>query len=147
LLLALFEEIVRSTAGQLRELIADEDDAVERLHLLVVEYYRICRPEPHGGSVVKALTPAIAEFAQQLLTSQPADAARAFAPIVALFDSVLADAAATGAVRADAAITGILLQTIMFNAFAATISRSPVRSDDNAADQLWDLILNGISAP
>ena len=144
LLLALFEESVRSAADRLRELIADEDDGVARLHRLVVEYYRMCRPAPNGSGAT-ALTPGMAEFAQQLLTAQPADAARAFTPLVTLFERALADAAATGAVRDDVAVTGVLLQTIMFNAFATTISRSQARADD-AAEQLWELILNGISS-
>src|SRR5436305_14461592 len=36
LLLALFEESVRSTAEQLRDTLADEDDALERLHRFTV---------------------------------------------------------------------------------------------------------------
>jgi AcrR family transcriptional regulator len=144
LLHALFEESVRSTADRLQELIADEDDAVARFHRLVVEYYRMCRPAPNG-SAAKPLTPAMAEFAQQLLTAQPADASRAFSPLVLLFERALADAAATGAVRGDVSVIGVLLQTIMFNAFATTIGRSQAQVDD-AAEQLWDLILNGISS-
>ncbi len=144
LLLALLEETVRSTADRLEALVAEEHDPVERLRLLVVEYYRVCRPVPSekGGN---ALTPAMAEFAQQLLTTQPHDATRAFIPMVALFERTLAEAAATGAVRDDVAITGVLLQAIMFNAFATTISRSKVRTTDDAAEQLWDLIFHGIA--
>ena len=44
LLLALFEESVRSTTDQLREKIELEQGALERLHCFVVEYYRLCRP-------------------------------------------------------------------------------------------------------
>src|SRR5580765_3738582 len=44
LLLALFEESVRSTADHLRALIADENDPLERLHRFATEYYLICRP-------------------------------------------------------------------------------------------------------
>ena len=144
LLLALFEEIVRSTADDLGARVADEADAVTRLHVLVVDYYEICRPVPRGQRGTKPLTPTIAEFAQYLLTAQPADAARAFAPLVTLFDRALDDAVATGAVRDDVTVTGVLLQAIMFNAFATTISRSHPRAGDDAAEQLWDLVVNGI---
>src|SRR3954464_14719853 len=48
LLLALFEEAVRSTAEHLRDKVAEEDDALERLHRFVVEYYRLCRPKAPG---------------------------------------------------------------------------------------------------
>ena len=47
LLLALFEESVRSTTEFLRTQIAEEKDALERLHRFVVEYYRLCRPGPN----------------------------------------------------------------------------------------------------
>ena len=44
LLLALFEESVRATAEHLRELVADETNADERLHRFAKEYYLLCRP-------------------------------------------------------------------------------------------------------
>src|SRR4051794_15650241 len=43
LLLALFEESVRTTAERLEESIASEDDPAGRLHRFATEYYRICR--------------------------------------------------------------------------------------------------------
>src|SRR6267143_1183685 len=58
LLLALFEEAVRSTAENLRDATAAEDDPLERLHRFAVEYYRACQPSPKGRSAKKAPTPA-----------------------------------------------------------------------------------------
>ena len=46
LLLALFEESVRSTAAQLEDVVADETDPIERLHRFALEYYKICHPSP-----------------------------------------------------------------------------------------------------
>src|SRR5205814_6616481 len=43
LLLAIFEESVRSTADFLAKQIAEEDEPLERVHRFVVEYYRVCR--------------------------------------------------------------------------------------------------------
>src|SRR5687767_3559395 len=77
LLLALFEESVRSTADQLRERLAAETDPLERLHRFVVEYYRMCRPSSpaKAKSSKKGVNPPVlAEFAQQLLTAQPTEA-------------------------------------------------------------------------
>src|ERR1700688_3795694 len=48
LLLALFEESVRSTAEFLRQRVAGEDDPLGRIHRFVVEYYRLCRPPLPG---------------------------------------------------------------------------------------------------
>src|SRR5204863_7418821 len=98
-----------------------------------------------SGRAAKALTPAIIDFAQDLLTSQPADASRAFVPLVTLFQRVLDEAVAAGAVRGDVDATGIVLQAIMFNAFAMTISGTHGRTADDA-EELWDVMLHGITA-
>jgi len=161
LLLALFEEQVRSTVDRLRQVIAREDDPLERLHSFVVAYYRLCRPtdrptddggDPPGESgTTETRRPrplGMAEFAQQLLTEHPKEAARVFSPLVALFEDVLQEATAAGAVRADlrtGPIVGIVLEVIMFNTFSSTIGGMPLRSDDgDSAEDLWNLILNGI---
>ena len=149
LLLALFEETVRSTAAQLRERIEDEKDPLERLHRFVTEYYAQCRPAPRGKGKKKASV-ALAEFAQQLMTAHPPEATRAFAPLVALFDEVLEDAVAAGAARGDLSrrgIAGVVLQAIMFNAFSTTIGGSaPPADDGDPAEELWELLLHGIGS-
>jgi len=151
LLLALFEESVRSTAAQLQEVIAKEEDPLERLHRFAVEYYRLCRPAPKGRGTRKSPNPAaMAEFAQQLLTAHPDEASRAFVPVVSLFEALLSDAEGAGVIRPDLnhrRMVGVVLQAIMFNAFASTISGSSSRSDnDDAAEALWDVLLHGIGA-
>jgi AcrR family transcriptional regulator len=151
LLLALFEESVRSTAELLRERIAEEDVPLERLHRFVVEYYRLCGPVSKGKAPKRNPTRALAEFAQQLLTTQPSEAARAFAPLVSLFDEVLADAADAGDVRAQVRsrrVAGVVLEAIMFNAFSTTIGGVPADSDSaDPAEELWELMLHGIASP
>ena len=152
LLLALFEESVRSTADHLREKVADEDDPRERLHRFVVEYYRMCRPAPKGKAAKKGPSPSpiLVDFAQQLLTAHPTEAARAFVPLVTLFREVLDDAAEAGVVRPELRqrpIAGTVLEVIMFNAFSSTIGGAPLPNDGaGAAEDLWDLIFNGIGA-
>jgi AcrR family transcriptional regulator len=149
LLLALFEESVRSTADLLRAKVADEADPGERLHRFVVEYFRLCRPARKGkGAPKRVPAPVLVEFAQQLLTAHPAEAARAFVPLVTLFREVLHDAEKAGAVRAGlrhGPIAGVVLEAIMFNAFSSTISGATVR-DGADAEELWDLVFRGIAA-
>ena len=148
LLLALFEESVRSTAERLQGLIADEDDAIERLRRFTLEYYRLCRPTPEGTAAMDRPTPALSEFAQQLLTEHPREASQAYVPLVSLLEQVLDDAEAAGAVRPGfehRRIAGVVLQAISFNAFSATISGSSFRPDGGgAAEELWGLLLHGI---
>ena len=151
LLLALFEDSVRATADLLRERLAEEDTAVARLHRFVVEYYRFCRPSAKGKARTKVPAPALAEFAQQLLTDHPQEAARAFTPIVALFRDALDEAAAAGVLRSGLRhdrVAGVVLEAVMFNAFSSTISGASVRTGDGeAAEELWQLLFHGIAAP
>ncbi len=165
LLLAVFEESVRTTALHLRDAIADLDDPLARLHLVVVEYHRLCRPDP---TVTKGERPrrrypaaqragppwperqegpprALAEFAQRLLTAHPDEAAQAVAPLTTLFEELLADAAAAGTTRTDLPIdriAGVVLEAVMFNSFTTTISGS--RSTESDAEVLWKLLLHGL---
>ena len=148
LLLALFEESVRSTAEHLRDVIFQEDEAIERLHRFVVEYYLMCRPVEEPTTVVSVRPPLIAEFAQQLLTTHPKEAARAFVPLVALFEELLDEAVAAKAIREDlrrGPTVGVVLEVIMFNAFSSTIGGSSVRPEDHSsAEELWRFVLHGI---
>ena len=150
LLLALFEESVRSTTEHLGEKITHQDDALERLHCFVVEYYRLCRPTEEGQPGINGRAPFMAEFAQQLLTEHPKEAARVFSPLVSLFEEVLEGAAAAGAVRAGLTrgpIVGVVLEAIMFNTFSSTIGGVSVRPrGEGSAEDLWDLIFHGIGA-
>jgi AcrR family transcriptional regulator len=152
LLLALFEDAVRVTAEVLRERLAEEDDALDRLHTFVIEYYRFCRPGQRGKAVKTKVPPAVvAGFAQQLLTEYPKEAARAFQPVVSLFRDVLGEAVKAGVVRKDLRqdqVAGVVLQEVMFNAFSSTISGASLRANEgDAAEDLWDLIFYGIGAP
>jgi AcrR family transcriptional regulator len=146
LLLALFEESVQSTADDLRASLTGETDPLERLHTFVVDYYRVCRPTRKGAK--KRSPVALADFAQQLMTTNPKEATRAYAPIVAVFEEVLAAAVKSGVVRGDIhqrRVAGIVLEAIMFNAFSTTIA-GPEPGGDPAED-LWDTIFHGIANP
>ncbi|HEX6570180.1 MAG TPA: TetR/AcrR family transcriptional regulator, partial [Acidimicrobiales bacterium] len=83
LLLALFEESVRSTAEHLQQVVDEVDDPFERLHRFVVEHYLLCRPVRRARATKKSgPTPAaMAEFGQKLLTEHPKEASRAFVPV------------------------------------------------------------------
>ena len=90
----------------------------------------------------------MAEFAQQLLTEHPKEAARAFVPLVALFEELLDEAAAAKPVRAPAGggpTVGVVLEVIMFNAFSSTIGGvlRPTPTTTTSAEELWDLSSTG----
>ena len=148
LLLALFEESVAQAAEQLAESMGGHDDPLERLRAFVAAYYRLCTPPPSNADPASGRTGlnphAIAEFAQQLLTEHPREATQAFAPLVELLLEVLDEASEVGAIRDDLdnrRVAGVLLQAIMFNAFSATISGTPLRDGDDA---LLDIVFRGL---
>ena len=153
LLMALFEEAVLSTTEHLREHAAAGADPVERLHRFVVECHRLCRPpqktkrKRSSSAAFPVSSPVLTQFAHELLTARPAEAAQVFQPVVRLFEELLGEAIDAGAVRADLdrrCITGIVLESIMFNAFSATIAGMS-RSDDAAAEELWALLFRGLA--
>jgi AcrR family transcriptional regulator len=150
LLLALFEESVRSTSEHLQEVVAGEKDPLDRLRRFTFEYYKMCRPVPRGKPSKKAApTPALVEFAQQLLTDHPKEASLAYVPLVALLEQLLDEAAGAGEVRAGLdhhRIAGVVLQAISFNAFSAIISGTSLRPGGDDADELWGLLIQGIGA-
>jgi AcrR family transcriptional regulator len=148
LLLALFEESIRTTAEHLREVTADVDDPEERLHRFVIEYYLVCRPPAKKGRKSVSPSPVLVEFAQQLLTAHPVEAAGAFVPLVGLAEEILDAAAESGAVRKDIdrrRAAGVVLETVMFNPFSATISGTSLQAPATAAEELWDLLYRGLS--
>jgi AcrR family transcriptional regulator len=148
LLLALFDEAIRTTAERLEERIAKEDAPLDRLRVFVVEYYRMCLPAPKGRASKSNPSPVLAEFSHELLTAHQEEAERAFMPLVGLLAGVLVDAVAAGVVRTafegeDAA--GAVLATIMFNAaYAPTISGTPRGDGARAAERIWEFVSAGI---
>ena len=150
LLLALFDEAIRSTAERLEDQLAKERTPLERLRRFVVEYYRMCLPAPKGRASKNNPTPVLAEFCHQLLTAHQEEASRAFVPLVALLEKSLSDAVEAGAVRpayAGEDIAGGILSTIMFNAaYASTISGTEPHDATRAADDMWEFVSHGIVA-
>ena len=153
LLLALFEELIRSSAEYLQKKVDEVDDPLERLHVFVVQHYRMARPStPDTAAKRKKVkgaptTPAMVDFAQRLLTDHPAEAARAFSPVVALFNQLLAEAGDAGAIRPglrNSFLAGTMLEAVMFNAFSSTIAGVSVRKEEDPAEELWDLFLHGV---
>jgi AcrR family transcriptional regulator len=149
LLLALFDEAIRSTAERLEDQLAKERTPLDRLHRFVVEYYRMCLPAPKGRASKNNPTPVLAEFCHQLLTAHQEEASRAFVPLVALLEKTLADAVEAGDVRSSYAgedVAGSILSTIMFNAaYASTISGTESHDNARAADEMWEFVARGIA--
>lgn len=156
LLLAVFEDSVRRTEEVLRSRLAEVDDPLERLHQLVVEYFILsgtgARARAGKGRQGDLGVPPLSHFAQSLLSDHPLEASGAFAPVRLLFEEVLAEAAEAGAVRATPRLrrrASFLLQTVNFNSYvtASVDAARNKREERAAAEDLWDLLLNGLQPP
>ena len=128
LLLALFEESVRSTAEDLRERVDRGGRSARAAAPLRGRVLPAVPAHPKRGKAKRGGPVALAEFAQQLMTAHPEEATRAYAPLVSLFEEVLDDAVSAGAIRGDLhqrRVAGVVLEAIMFNVFSDTIGGSP----------------------
>ena len=71
-------------------------------------------------------------------------------PLVSLFDELLLAAIDAGAIRSDLnrqAVTGPVLQVIMFNTFSsAIVGGADDLSAQDGAEALWDVVVNGLGA-
>jgi AcrR family transcriptional regulator len=149
LLLALFEDSIRSAAATLTEVVEEETEPLARLRRFCVEYYLLVRQTPKVSKGGKAWPgSALGEFAQQLLSEHPAEASRAFGPLVELLEELVSDAVVSGDIRHDIPvkqIVGTVLQVIMFNPFATVIAGRTGKSADVAED-LWKILFEGLHA-
>lgn len=147
LLLAVFEDSVRQTEVLLRAAVDTSDDPLERLHLLVVNFYLLSAGVRTGkGSGV----PGLSRFAQSLLSDHPTEASAALQPVAALFEVLLSQAVKSGVAEAGPRPrrrAAFLMQTVNFNAYVmagAGTARSR-RDEAAAAEDLWELLLNGLA--
>jgi len=153
LMLALFEEAIRNTAEHLEQLVDELDDPVDRIRTFTTEYYRICRSGDPRTTDKRVPARSVGNFAHQLLYDHPEEASEAFTPLVSLLQRTLREAAAAGAIRTDlddpqlAEVVGIVLQAIMFNAFATTITGTSSDGSPDRGALLWDLLLGGLQGP
>ena len=161
LLLALFEESVRSTAEHLEQKIAEEDDPLERLHRFVVEYYRMCRPnkvptrrqpvdgKPSGAKPARAGHGRLRPEAADRLPDRggrrlrPARV-RCSARCSTTPPRPVPSAPACATARSPASCSRRSCSTPS----RSTIGGVPCHDAGDPAEELWDLVLHGIgSAP
>jgi AcrR family transcriptional regulator len=147
LLLALFEESVRTTADYLQREMEAFDEPLDRLKCFTTEYYRLCRTgQPSDTNRLPSR--AMGKFAHQLLFDHPQEAAHAFTPLVSMLRKVLDDAAASGAIAPQAdnqEVAGIIVQAVMFNSFATTVVGSTTDDVPDRAALVWELLIHGLS--
>jgi AcrR family transcriptional regulator len=142
LLLALFEEVIRSSADQWREQIAEIDDPVVALETLVLTIYEQSIDRTMGG-VSRALT----SYHLQLAESRPSDYARVLAPMKDLLLELVETGVRTERFRDDVdaeTLAMILMHTLVaaahMHALGAYLTREPLDGD-----KLWAFCLGGLT--
>ena len=147
LLLAVYEEAIRSAAAELRTLAAAIDDPVERLHTMIVTIYQWSEGGQEGGTPSPHLTVrSMATFVFELLVTDRDSVVVATVPLYEQVLEAVDAAVAADAVDVDstAEASAFLLQTTMFNAFG-TEPEGGAKGRRRRAEAIWGYCLNGIS--
>jgi AcrR family transcriptional regulator len=147
LLVAVFEESIRATAAHLSTAVESASDPLDGIRIFVTEYYRMCRGHPSQPDT-QVPSRAFGNFAHQLLYNHPSEAGQAFVPLVQLLRRLLDEAAAADAIDPTLdreQVAGVVLQAIMFNAFATTITGSSTDEAPGRGDLLWQLLVRGLT--
>jgi len=143
LLYAVYEEALRASTAQLRELVLAVDNPMERLHCFVVTLYAWCEREVAEIPAPNALVRAMSDFAFRLVATEPARAAAAtedlFALTVELLDGALGPDPEP---RRRARHGAMILQTVMFTAFGTSAATGTA---EERAEEMWRFCVGGIS--
>jgi AcrR family transcriptional regulator len=142
LLLALFEEVIRLSSEEWRQLVATQDDCVAGLESLVLTMYAQAI-DPTMGGVSRALT----SYHLQLAESRPSDYARVLAPMKDLILELVEAGAREGKFRADIdpeTLAMILMQTLVAAAHMHALG-AYLTGDPLDAERLWTFCLGGLT--
>jgi AcrR family transcriptional regulator len=142
LLLALFEDAMSRSADQIRAAASGRSDPLDGLKVAVALLFELSRPDP------AAKRPLFTDFAPRLLVSHPAEVKVAYAPLLALFTTLMTDARAAGRLRPDTSprrVAALTMQAVIFIAQndGDTDAATP---HPITADEIWDFCANGFAS-
>jgi len=143
LLLALFEEAIRTYISRLRVLVEEHDDPVERMRAFVVGMYGAVEGSADPGS--RALT----VYHLQLAETHPAEFAQAIGPQIDLLMEIVDAGVATGQFRGDIEprqLTMILMQTLV-TAVHMNVLGIHMTGVRVGSRELWAFCLGAVSPP
>jgi len=144
LLLALFEETVRESADDLRQVVDSESDPLERLRAFTIRLHEWCDPAETPRKRGAHNRRAISEFSVQLAVTHPDRVKTALSPVTHMLTDLVEDAAAAKAITVgDARRTAALIQqTVMYSWFGNRLVRNPRLRV--TAEETWAFCLHGI---
>jgi len=146
LLLALFEEVLRESAEDLREVVDALSDPLERLRAFAIRLHEWCEPVAEPRKRGRHNRRPISEFSMQLSMNHPDRVRDAMLPVSQMLVELLDAARAAGAIQAaDPRRTAVIMQQIiMYSWFGNRFVGSPRLRV--SAEETWQFCLHGLQA-
>jgi AcrR family transcriptional regulator len=145
LLLALFEETVRESVKDLREVAESGSDPLERLRAFTIRLHEWCDPSERPRKRSSHNRRPIMEFSVQLAVNYPDRVRAAMAPVSHMLLKLIEAAAAADAIHvADPRRSASLIeQTVMYSWFGNRLVEDPRARV--TAEETWEFCLHGLA--
>jgi AcrR family transcriptional regulator len=145
LILALFEDSVLESAVDLRDVVADQSDPLERLRAFTIRLHEWCEPAETPRKRGSHNRRPISEFSVQLALAHPERVRAALEPVSRLLLEHVEAAAAAGAihVRDPRRAAALVQQTVMYSWFGNRLIEEPRMR--LTADEAWEFCLHGLA--
>lgn len=142
LILALFEETVRESLADYREVVDAETEPLARLRAFVIRLHEWCDPTERKRGTHNRVP--ISEFTVQLAVEHADRVTATLAPISRLMLELVEDAARAGAVTVDDTrrTATMMQQVVFFSWFGNRIVRNPRLKVDS--EHIWEFCLHGL---
>ena len=146
LLLALFEETMRESVEDLRNVIEGETDPLARLRAFVVRLHEWCDPSEKPRKRSTHNRRPIMEFSVQLAVAHPDRVKAAMAPVSRMMFELVEAANTAGAINvADPRLAAALMQqTVMYSWFGNRLAENARMR--LSAEATWEFCLHGLGS-
>ena len=145
LLFALFEESIRESIDDLREVIDSEREPLTRLRAFIIRLHEWCDPSDGMRRRGAHNRRPISEFSVQLAGNHPERVRTAYAPISRMLSELVDEAKDAGVIEIDDTrkASQLVLRTIMYSWFGNRLAQSArVRI---TAEDTWQFLLHGLN--
>ncbi len=144
LLLALFEETVRESTDDIREVVDAETEPLARLHAYAIRLHEWCEPPDKPRKRGAHNRRPISEFMVQLAVNHPERVKGAMEPVSFLLLELVQDAARANLISVPDArrAAALVQQTVMYSWFGNRLIQNPRMR--LSAEETWEFCLRGL---
>jgi AcrR family transcriptional regulator len=145
LLLALFEETIRESTDDIRQVVEAETDPVARLRAYAIRLHEWCEPPDKPRKRGSHNRRPIAEFTVQLAVNHPERVQAAMEPVSLLLLELVEDAVKAKAITVPDTrrAAALVQQTVMYSWFGNRLIQNPRMR--LSAEQTWEFCLRGLN--